>query len=171
APRPVERSHQLAPQSLAQWVPLDQRLELPNEIAVPTEHEISLDSVLQTDDAKLLEPRSVEPRERLRKLGQRWAPPQCERSAKVLRRRLRPSCSEPLAPAGKQLFAAMEVELGASEFEGVSGRTRHHVRCRHALSQLGDVDLHHLARRLGGGLAPEIVDQTGDRNDAIRVEQ
>jgi hypothetical protein len=152
-------------------VALDQRLELSDEIAVPAEYEIGLDSIFETDEAKLLEPRFVEPRERLRKLGQRWAPPQCERSTKALRRGLRPSGSERLTPAGKQLLEAMEVELGASELEGVSGRARHHVRCRQALSQLGDVDLHHLARRLGGSLAPEIVDQTGDRDDATRVEQ
>ena len=47
AARPVEREHQLAAQPLAQRVLRDERLELGDELGVPTEREVGLDPPLE----------------------------------------------------------------------------------------------------------------------------
>ena len=88
--RAVEREHQLPAQPLAVRMLGDQRLELADELGVAAEREVGLDPLLERRQPQLLEPRRLDPRERLVvELGQRRPAPQRERLAQQARRRAR----------------------------------------------------------------------------------
>ena len=84
--RAVQRQHQRGPQPLAQRVPGHQRLQLADQHAVMSEHQVGVDPILDGREAQLVEP------QRLRRgppatatVGQRVAPPQSQRLAQLRR--------------------------------------------------------------------------------------
>src|SRR5262249_16182581 len=80
--RAVEGKHQLAAHPFPERMARDQRLELPDEIGVVPECEISIDARLESREPKLLEPRALAPAERLSaELSERRSTPQRERLA------------------------------------------------------------------------------------------
>lgn len=49
----IEREHQLRMQALSEWVLCAERLQLPNQVGVPSEREIGIDPLLQCREAEL----------------------------------------------------------------------------------------------------------------------
>ncbi len=87
APGAVEREHELGAGALAEWLRLDERLELGDELGVAAEREIRVDALLQHDRAELLEPCDLGLCERLvEEVGERGAPPEDEGLAENGRR-------------------------------------------------------------------------------------
>src|SRR5439155_11086613 len=81
---PVQRQHQLRLQPLAQGVLRDQALEFGDEVAVMSEREVGLDSILERGETKLLQPGDRRLRKRLvGKVGERRSAPQRQRLAQL----------------------------------------------------------------------------------------
>ena len=64
-----------------------------------------------------------------------------------------------------------EVDGRRIDLDRVTGRSRAEHPLGQDLTQLRDVDLHHLLRRLGNLLAPEVVDEPLGRDRPVGVEQ
>jgi hypothetical protein len=101
--RSIQRPHELAAEAFAQWVLPDERLELGHQVAVPAEGELRLDSLLECEQALLLEPRTLRLAERfVGEFRERRAAPETESLAERRRaRRYLPvaSASRPSATA------------------------------------------------------------------------
>jgi hypothetical protein len=106
----VERNYELLPQALAQGFLFDELLELGDEPIVATKREIRFDSVLETDEAKFLQPFGLE-NESLAggHVGQRRSPPQCQCRAKSFGCYARRSAGERLFPLAQQPFESFNV--------------------------------------------------------------
>ena len=104
AAAPVQGEHQLPRGRLAKRMLYRERLQLRDHLAVPTEREIGLDTPLQRDEAKLLEPCDRRLREILvRKLLQRRSAPKRESFSKRWRlRRPGPSRAESATSRSKR---------------------------------------------------------------------
>ena len=102
--------------------------------------------------------------------AERRAPPQAQRLLEQRRRLLGVARGERGAPPLPQAAEADRVDaLGVGD-ERVAGRAgEQHVRGQH-LAQLRDRDLHHLHRRGGHVLAPQVVDEARHRHGAVEVE-
>ncbi len=104
----VEGQHELDAQTLPQRMLRDQRLELRDEVAVAAEREVGIDSLLERQEAKLVQPadrRLGEPL--IRKLRERRAAPESECVAERIcgRRRIR------IGGAGDEGLEAMQIQL------------------------------------------------------------
>ena len=85
--RSVERTHQLAPSSLAQWLRRDQRLELGCKTLVLAQRQLGVDEVLDRDTMQLLEPGAQSRRTLgVRHVSERGARPELERCPERVRR-------------------------------------------------------------------------------------
>src|SRR5262249_29656790 len=116
---PVQRQHQLRTQMLAQWMLLDQHLELADQLGLAPELEISLDALLERRQPQLLQPPDRRLRER--RVGQTDKPrpaPQPKRRAQ-LRRRVR--WLRPVRLA-QQPLETVKVELVAIDAQQISRR-------------------------------------------------
>src|SRR5438093_2112301 len=150
----------------------DERLELADEIAVPPEQKVGFEPALKRVDPKLLEPRSLRRCERLRReLRGRRPTPQLERCAKAGGCLLRSTGFETGPSLRNEALEAVQVELVRLELEGISGRARVQQPRRQHLSQLRDVDLHHLLRALRHVLAPQLVNDAIDRQRPVGVDE
>src|SRR5581483_5186176 len=135
AARAVEREHVLRAEALAQRVLRDERLELADHVAVPTEREAGLQPPPERVQAQLLEPRLLAARERLRELRERTAAPERERVGEKFARGRGVAAGERAAGRGDRPLEADEVELVVAELEQVAGRPRLQPRLRQRLSQ------------------------------------
>ena len=167
----VEGEHQLASQPLTERVPANERIELGHELSVEAERELRVDALLEADEALLLEPRLLEPGERLLELGERRAAPQPQCAAQRGGGLLRAAGRERFASRRMEALEGAQVERMAVEREAVPGRTGLDQPLRHVLAEQRDGDLHHLGCARRHVLAPEVVDDPGRRDDAIRVQQ
>jgi hypothetical protein len=143
----VERQHQLPAEPLAVRMLGDERLQLGDELAVPAEREVGVDSLLEHGQALLLESAGRRRREGLAvEVGQRRATPEGERIA-------RPS-------VGPQPGELVEVGVPRRDVEHVSGGAgaERGAAFPQRLAQTGDVDLQRRASGLGRIVAPELVD-------------
>ncbi len=124
AARPVEREHELPARALAQRVLPRQGFELGDELGRAPEREVGLDALLQTGEARLLEPCDLGLGEWLvDEVDERRPPPERQRTAK--RRRAPPSpdrCSE-LAPSllGQPL-EHVAIALFGADTQQIAGR-------------------------------------------------
>jgi hypothetical protein len=85
APASVKREHQLPQQPLTVGVAADECLEFPDQTAVVTEREVSVDSALECCQTRLLQARDLALSKRLvREIGERLAAPQPQRSVQQL---------------------------------------------------------------------------------------
>ena len=168
SPRPVQREHQLAAESLAKWVVPDERFHLGDELCVALTLEVGVNAILERGKANLLEARRLVLGERLeREVGERWASPQVEchtelRSA-FFRRPGLGSLDHP--------SEALEVELLRRDLQPVPGRCGSHHIGPQCLPELRDEVL-----QRGGGsrrraLSPQQVDQSVGRDDASGIQQ
>jgi hypothetical protein len=132
----VEGEHELSPEALAQGVLRHERLELADELRLPTRGEVGLEAILARREAQLVEARDLRLSEGLvGKIGQRRPAPERERLAQERRRLRRVAPGERAASLVAQTLEATEVELFAfqpqlvtraarqDEAAGVSGRT------------------------------------------------
>jgi len=80
--RAVERDHEQPAQALSVAVPVDQRLELSDEVCVTPESQIGLDLRLDAAEAQLLQSSHLRLSERLiHDIGERGPAPQRQRTA------------------------------------------------------------------------------------------
>jgi len=73
-------------------------------------------------------------------------------------------------PLGSQALEPHHVDVVGLNVRDVAGRARMQDVRGQDLAQLGDMDLDHLRRRLWSVLAPEVLDEPIDRDDATGVE-
>ena len=171
-PGPVEREHRLPAQALAQREPRDLGRQLPDQLRVAALHQVRLDAVLETGQAQLVEMIALGLREGLGELGERLAAPEPERLAQVRGGGRRLAGLERRAARAAQPVEAHDVDRLRVDLDEVAGRAREEHVGRQQLAQLRDVDLDHLRRRVGHGVAPEVVDEAVDRDRAVgRHEQ
>ena len=166
----IQREHELGPRALAQRLASDERLELRRHRGVTPERQIRVDAVLDAVQAELGETGRLEHGERLAELRERLASPEGQRVAEVAAGGARVTRGERRAAGVAQPLEPCEVQRLRLAGERVAARARdEHARGQH-LAQLGDVDLHHLRRRLRWVLAPEIGDEALGRDSAVGVQ-
>ena len=156
----VQREHALGVQPLGQRMLGDEPLELPDQLPVAAGGEASVDRQLGRMEAQLLQPPDLGGGERLAgDVGQRVAPPQPERLARLL------LLDQALEANGVDAFhvelqlitAPVGDDLGAVAVEQPP--------------ELGDVELHHLRRGRRRVLAPEPIHQQLDRDGRVGAER
>jgi hypothetical protein len=121
AARAIQRQHQLAVQALAQRVRGGQALELGDDLVVPAECQVGLDSALERRQARLLEAGDLGLGERLvGQVGERGAAPQRQGIPQQRggRRRIR------YARVRHESLEAMQIELVLAEPQHVARRPR-----------------------------------------------
>ena len=166
--RAVEREHDLAAQALAQRVLGDQRLELGHDGVVIAEREVSVDALLERDDAKLFEPARLGFGIRLvRDLGVRRPAPQRERVVQE------PGAVRGLAIAcvAQRRLEPGRVDLPRVGAQHVTGRARDQHVLAEQPAQLGNRVVERRARRARRLVAPELVDDAIGRDDVVRPDE
>ena len=156
AARPVQREHQLGAEVLAERMLPHERLQLADQLRVPSVREVELDPLLEAREAELLQTGDLGLGEALvGEVRERISAPQLERL--------------PRLSAVAQELEAGEIELVRLEPQQVSARLRLEALPSEHLPQLRDVDLQRLSRRLRRLLVPEGLDQPLLRDHAVRV--
>ena len=168
----VQREHQLPAHAFTKRLGGDERLELGDELLVPSERQVRVDPVFERGEPELREPSGLAQRERLvDELGERRAVPEAERLAQA-------RCSSQLLAARERRAGLTDEALEASEVELLRRQLRH-VALRvgangrvgaERLAQLRDVHLHGLGGRLGR-LAPGAFDEPVAADDLAGVEE
>ncbi len=110
-------------------------------------------------------------RERLLELGERVAAPERERLAEAPRRQVGVARRMRRLSLTPQLLEPDEIDARGVDLDGVAGRACLEDAVGQHLSQLRDVDLHHLLCGVGDGLAPEVVDEAVGSDGPVGVEQ
>jgi len=142
APRPVQGHHQLAPQPLAQRMLLDQRLELPDQLAMPAQHQLGLDPVLERGQPRFSQPGDHRGRElAVGKLGQRCAPPQAQGLTQQPSRRRRVLEAQRGAALRRQILEPVGVHGARRHLEGVTPGPADDAIAAEYLAQPGDIYL------------------------------
>jgi hypothetical protein len=160
----VEGEHQLRVQSRPEWLASDERLELPDQLVVTAAGEVCIDAFLNGGDPLLFQSCGFRRRERLFELSERRASPERKSVGEARRCSSRVRWQEHTPLRGK-LLEALDVDRAGRHVEHVAGRASDDHIVPERLPELRDVDLDHLARRLGHGSPPEIVDDAIDRDD------
>jgi hypothetical protein len=164
----IEGQHEFSPDPFPKWMAFDERLELGNELSVPSELEIDVDPILERRKALLLQPGDLVLGERLtRELDERRAAPKGESLAKLHRPLLRFDGPR----LGHQSLEAFEVEVAGLDVE--------HVTARLPLERFGTEEpaervnlvLKRRARRPGGFVPPEVIDEVVLREWLIGVQE
>ena len=159
APGVVQREHSLRVQALAQRVRRHQRLELPDQLAVPTGLEVGVDRHLRRAQPQLLQPADRGGGERLvRQIGQWLSPPQRERFAGT---RL-----------AEQALYARRVHLAVEELQLVAAAAGHdpNAVAIEQSPQTRDVELHHLRAARRWLVAPQSFREVVSRNRSARLQ-
>ena len=150
----------------------DERLELPDQVAVPAEREIGVDPLDQGAQVKLLEPADLVAGERLvGEVGERRAAPERERLAQQQRSRSGSPAACALLPFFELLPEAVDVELARLDTERITSRLRLQTVVAQDAAQLRDIVLEDLRRRRRRPLVPELVDQPVGRKGLVRMDQ
>ena len=153
----VEREHQLSAEALAEWIPVDESLELRNQLGVAAGGEIELDPVLERTEARLREAGDL----RLSpgvvgEVAERSAPPQPESLSWA---------------RDAQALEALDVELVRQDRDHVARLLREDPVPPQLSAELRHVGLDELRRARGRGAVPEALDQTLRGNDLVCVEE
>ena len=161
----IQRKHQLRTQALAQRMLAHERLELADQVPVFAELELGVDALLDSRDVQLLEPSNLGLRELLlREVVERRAAPERERFAQERRCLVRARRGRRLP----QALESMQVELAAFDADHVARLLRDdRIVGRKRLPQLRHVVLQGVGRRCGSLFAPQLVDQSVGRDDAV----
>ena len=122
---PVERQHQLRPQSFAGWMVRDQPLQLRDQRLVAAEGEVGLDPILDRDQPRLLEPGDLVLGERLiGEVGERRPAPERERLIEARRRSVGVAAVERLAALGGEPGETLRVDVVGARLEDVAPAPR-----------------------------------------------
>ena len=170
---PVQRRHEVAPQALPERMLRDQRLQLPDELAVPAEREVGVDAQLDGRQPDLLEPRDRSAR-RSARTRRRRAPARATGGA----RRAAARTPRPSGP-GAGGSAASSTRRSKRWRSSSPGWTTDHVArrpgpqhvVRQRLAQARDVDSQRSGGPLGCVIAPQVVDQPVGGHDLVGVQQ
>ena len=170
----VQRQHELATQPLAQRMLPHERLELADQLRVPSAAQVGLDAVLEQCEPQLLEPADLRLRERLEdEIGERRSAPERQRLPQLLGGPPRVFGGQSLAALVGQALASVEVELARLHVEQVAIRLGHQPggALSKSLAQPRHLDLEALPWRGGRVLAPELVDQLVGRDGLVGMDQ
>ena len=116
---PVQRQHELTAEALAERVALDERLELTDQLVVPSEREVGVDPLLERGQTELLEPSDLRLGERLvREVGEGRPAPERERVTEPIGCQLRVVPAERLPPSSSRRW-----KTSASSDSGAMRRT------------------------------------------------
>jgi hypothetical protein len=158
ATRPVEREHQLSPEAFSKRLLSHEQLQLGDELGVPASPQISVDPVLETGQAKLLQACDLVPGEPLiGELGQRRPAPLCKRLVQLARL--------------PQALSTRDVELVGLDPQQVAGCPGLQAVLAEQLPELRDVNLKRLMGRFRPLVLPKGVDQPLARDDLVRVQE
>ena len=154
----------------------DESLELPDEVAMPTEPELELDPLADRGEPELFEPRDLGPGEVLeRKFLERRPSPKAERVAQQPDRALRIVVGTGF---GDEPLEAIAVELSRLEAKQITRRPREDQLVVGAFQarleqspQVRHVRLDHVGRRLRPPLAPDVLDQARAGNDLVCTQE
>ena len=106
---PVQRQHQACTQPLSQRMLVDEGPKLGHQLAVPTQCEVGVDTILQRCEPQLLEPGDLDLRERLvPHVGQRGPAPLRERAAELTRAASR---GGRVLRVGHEILETMQIQL------------------------------------------------------------
>ena len=126
APAAVEGQDQLAAQALTQRMLRHERLELADQLCVPSTGQIGVDAVFEQRKLKLLEPADLRLRKRLeREFRKRRAAPQLKGRSQLIGGAPAVVRGQGLATQIGQALAAVEVELTRLHVEQVAVRLSH----------------------------------------------
>ena len=170
----VERQHQLAAQALTQRMLRHERLELADQLRVPSAGQVGVDAVFEQRELKLLEPADLGLRKRLEcEFRKRRAAPQLKGRSQLIGGAPAVVRGQGLATLVGQALAAVEVELARLHVEQVAIRLRHKAggALSKRLAQPRHLHLQALPRRGRCVLAPELVDQFVSGNRLVRMDQ
>ncbi len=104
-----------------------ERLELADQLGVPSASEVGLDSVLEQREPQLLEPADLtESKGFEREIGERRPAPEAQRLPQPLRSPAGVIGCQSLAPLVGEALASVEVELARLHVEQVAVRPGHH---------------------------------------------
>ena len=118
----VEGDHQLSRERLAVGMLCRQLLQLGDELAVASEHQVGLDPILDRREPELVETVGLAPRPLLvGEVGEGAAPPQRECLAETCARLLRSQLPERLSAFRGELLEARDVEVSGVQIEHVAG--------------------------------------------------
>jgi hypothetical protein len=120
---PVERCHELAAGTLAEWIGVDKLAEFPDEHVVAPEREVGVDPILDRGKPKLLEPLSLWARECLVcQIGESRPAPELERRSKTLGGGSRIIVVQELPPFACEAGEPVRIELVLPDVKGVARR-------------------------------------------------
>jgi hypothetical protein len=170
--RPIEGQHQLTVEVLVQRVLGDELLELRDKPHVTAECQLGLDPLLDGCQADLLETRDRDLRERLRgEVGEWRSPPEVERILEEAGCGPRIPSLQRSGRLLRAMLEALQIELLGGEPNHVARRASLDRRRTESLPELGNLPLHLGDSRDGGRSRVQVVGESLDRDDAIRVEK
>ena len=156
----VEREHELAPQALAERLLGDQTLQLGDERSVTAERQVRIDSLLEGDEPKLVQPPSlVGDHATVANVRERRALPECERGSQAIRREPGRAPRACVAPFAVEPFEPPRVDLLGLDVEHVARRPCEHRVLTERRAQPRNVDPEGAFRAARGLALPELVDQ------------
>ena len=172
APTSVQRDHQLPQQPLTVGVQCDECLELADQIAVMTEHEVGVDPVLERRQARFLQARDLALSERLiREIGERLAAPQPQRRAQQLARGGSVAVGERATRVGGHRLETVGVDLTRRRRKQVAAAARQEHLVAQCLAQMRHIPLQRFRCRRRWSLAPQLIDQTIARDRLPAAQQ
>ena len=156
----VEREHQLAPQALAERLLGNETLQLGDERSVTAERQLRIDSLLEGDEPKLVQPASlVRDDATVANVRERRAAPQRECGSQAIRREPGSAARECVAPFAVEPFEPPRVDHLSLDVEHVAGRPCEERVLTERRAQPRDVDPERAFRAPRRPALPELVDQ------------
>ncbi len=170
--RVVEGEHELAPQALAKRLLGDEALQLGDERSVTAERQLRIDSLLEGDEAKLVQPASlVRDDATIANVRERRALPQRECSSKSIRRKPGSAARECIASFAVEPLEPPRVDQLILDIEHVAGRPREKRVLTERGAQPRDVDAERAFRAPRRLVLPELVDQPVARDRPPWLEE
>ena len=160
APGVVEREHELAPQAFAERLLGDETLQLGDERSVTAEREIRIDSRLEGDEPKLVQPTSLLLDDAtVANVRERRAVPQRERGFQAIRREPGSAARQCVASFAVEPFEPRPVDQLSLDVEHVAGGPCDERALPERRTQPRHVDPERAFRARRGPALPELVDQ------------
>ena len=158
--RPVQRRHELGPQTLAERMLDDEPLEIGDELLVPAEPQSGLETQLDALQPELVQPQRLLAREQLAaQSGERIAPPEIERTREERLGQAVVCIRERLPAVGEQVLEALGVELSLRDREPVADPIAEEPPGRERTPKLRDIDPEDTRRGRGRLAVPHRLDQ------------
>ena len=172
APASVQSEHQLSQQPLPVGVQSHESLELANQPAVMTEHEVGVDTVLKRGQPRFLQARNLALSERLvRQISERVPAPQGQRGAQQLTGAGSLTVGERVTPVRDQGLEALGVHLTRRGRKQITAGTRQEHVGAERLTQVRHVPLQRFRCRCRRSLAPQLIDQAIARERLPAAQQ